>query len=449
MPHHLLDVDAGGATEDHEVQQRVAAQAVCAVDGNAGHLADRIEAIDSRVLAARVLRERLPVDVGGDAAHHVVAGGHHGDGFSDRVHMGEGAREFENPRQTGVEHVRTEVVELEQYVILVGPHASAFEQFQDHGASHHVAAGQVLRRGGVALHEAFAVGVDEIAALAPASFRHEHARAVDAGGVELPHLDVLHRHADAQRHAHAVARVHQRVGGAGVDAAGAAGGEDRRPGLDEHHLAGLDLDGHHAHHGAVGVGDEVHREPFGEEGRAVSQIVLIQRVQQGVAGAVLGGAGARCLAALAEILGLAAERALVDAPRFRAGERQPHVFELEHRLGADAAHVFDGVLIADVVGPLDGVVHMPAPVVVRVVAADGTGDAALGGDSVGAGWEDLRQHGGSQARLRQLQAGPHPGATAADDEAVELHPSQSTHLSPQMIVSDQAMYTTIAATQPN
>jgi hypothetical protein len=35
------------------------------------------------------------------------------------------------------------------------------------------------------------------------------------------------------------------------------------------------------------------------------------------------------------------------------------------RPGALAAHVLDGVLVTDVVRPLDGVVHVPAPVVVR------------------------------------------------------------------------------------
>ena len=46
--------------------------------------------------------------------------------------------------------------------------------------------------------------------------------------------------------------------------------------------------------------------------RARLEVLLIERVQHGVAGAVGGGAGARRLRA-AEVLALAAERALVDA----------------------------------------------------------------------------------------------------------------------------------------
>ena len=89
-----------------------------------------------------------------------------------------------------------------------------------------------------------------------------------------------------------------------------------------------------------------------------------------MAGAVGRGTGAGRLAAFAEIFRLTAERPLIDAPGLGAGKRQAHVLELEDRLGTLAAHVFDGVLVTDVVRPLDGVVHVPAPVVVRIVTGD-------------------------------------------------------------------------------
>ena len=205
----------------------------------------------------------------------------------------------------------------------------------------------------------------QVAALAAAALGDQHARAGDTGGVELPHLDVLHREAGAQRHADAVAGVDVGVGGRGVDTSRAAGGEHRRLRLHVDGFAGFHADRDDADHGAVLVLDQVDREPLVEEHGLALQVALVQRVQQRVAGAVRRRAGARRLATLAVVLGLAAKGTLVDTALLGARERQAHMLQLEHGLGTHAAHVFDRVLVADVVGALDGVVHVPAPVVVR------------------------------------------------------------------------------------
>ncbi len=179
--------------------------------------------------------------------------------------------------------------------------------------------GQVLRVRRITLHEALAVGVDQVTAFAAATFGDQYTGAGDAGRVELPHLDVLHRHAGTQGHAHAVTGVDQRVGGGGVDTAGTASGQDHGLGTDVDGLAGLDADGDDADHRAVLVLHQVDRVPLVEERGAILQVGLVQGVQQRVAGTVGGGAGTGGLATLAEVLGLAAERTLVDAYRFRYG----------------------------------------------------------------------------------------------------------------------------------
>ena len=196
--------------------------------------------------------------------------------------------------------------------------------------------------------------------------------------MELPHFDILHREARAQRHANAVTGVDMGVGSRGVNAPGAARGKDRGLGFDVHDFAGFHADGDYPDHRAVLVLDQVSGVPLVKKHRVVLHVALVQGVQQGVAGAVRRGTGARGLAALTVILGLAAEGALVDAALFRAGERQAHVLQFEHGLGADTAHVLDGVLVTDVIGALHGVIHMPAPVIVGVGAGDGAGDPALG-----------------------------------------------------------------------
>src|SRR5205085_1928870 len=80
------------------------------------------------------------------------------------------------------------------------------------------------------------------------------------------------------------------------------------------------------------------------------------------AGAV-GRAAAPLHRTLAEVLRMAAERTLVDGAVLVAVEGHAVVLELDHELGRHAAHELDRVLVAEVVGALDRVVHVPDPVV--------------------------------------------------------------------------------------
>ena len=163
--------------------------------------------------------------------------------------------------------------------------------------------------------------------------------------------------------------------------------------------------------------DQVDGEILDEELGRVPQRLAVHRVQHGVAGAVGGGAGA-LRGALAVMRGHAAERALVDLAVFLAArERQAPVLELVDRLRRVAAEIFDGVLVAEPVGALDGVVHVPAPVVLAHVAERG-GDAALRRHRVRAGREYLGDAGGLQPRLAAADDRAQAGAAGADHHHV-------------------------------
>src|SRR3954453_24163619 len=99
----------------------------------------------------------------------------------------------------------------------------------------------------------------------------------------------------------------------------------------------------------------------------MTQRLAVHGVQHGVTGAVGGGAGALGLA-LAVINGHAAEWPLIDAAIVGARERHTPVLEFIDRRRRLAHHVLDRILIAEPVRPLDGVVHVPAPVVLVHVA---------------------------------------------------------------------------------
>ena len=165
------------------------------------------------------------------------------------------------------------------------------------------------------------------------------------------------------------------------------------------------------------VADQVERHPLDEELRVRAHVLLVERVQHRVAGAVGRGARAhriwRC-----RNLRVAAERTLVDLAVLEAVERHAHVLELDHHLDRAAAHVFDRVLVAEVVGALDRVVHVPVPVVLGAVA-ERRRDAALRGHGMGARREHLGQYCGVQVAARELERRAHAGAAGADHDRIE------------------------------
>ena len=187
--------------------------------------------------------------------------------------------------------------------------------------------------------------------------------------------------------------------------------------FEDHDFAGFHLERGDAEHVALGVADEVERHPFDEELRARAHVALIERVQHRVAGAI--GRGARAAhGLLAEIRRVPAERTLVDRAVRIAVERHAEMLELVDDLRRHPAHVLDRVLVAEPVGALDRVVHVPEPVVLGHVA-ERRADAALRRDRVRARREYLRQHGDAQARLGELQRRAHARAAGADDHRVE------------------------------
>ena len=83
-----------------------------------------------------------------------------------------------------------------------------------------------------------------------------------------------------------------------------------------------------------------------------------------------------------------------------------------------SAHELDGILVAEIVRPFDGVEHMPVPAVVTHIAK-GSADASLRGNRVRTRREDLREHGDIQTSLCQLQRATHARPACAHDDRVK------------------------------
>ena len=219
------------------------------------------------------------------------------------------------------------------------------------------------------------------------------------------------------------------------DAAGAAGREDGGLGVEDDDFAGLHVHGSHAEHFAFGIAHQIERHPLDEELGVGLDVALVHGVQHGVAGAVGGGAGT-AHRLLAEIRHVAAERPLVDLAGIGAVERHAVILEFDDALVGLAAHELDGILVAQPVRALDGVVHMPVPVIFLGVAQAG-GDAALCRHRVRTGWKDLGQHGGLEAGFRQLDGGAQTGAAGAYDHRVKSANGNAHDQSLQMICTAQ------------
>ncbi len=202
-----------------------------------------------------------------------------------------------------------------------------------HGAGDDIAGGEVLRGGRIALHEALALRIGQIAALAAGALGDQAPRAIDAGRVELHELHVLQRQTGPQHHGVAVARAGMGRGRREIGAPIAARRQDRHVGAEAVDLARRHVERDDAAAAAVLVHHQVEGEILDEEVRLVAQRLAVERVQDRVAGAVGGSAGA-LRDALAVFGGHAAEGPLVDLALLGARERHAPMFELVDRLPA-------------------------------------------------------------------------------------------------------------------
>ena len=78
-----------GPAEHHQIQQRIRAKAIGAMDGNASRFAHRHQARHHTVLILRGWVQHFGVNIRGDPAHIVVHCRQDGDGFLGHVHARE------------------------------------------------------------------------------------------------------------------------------------------------------------------------------------------------------------------------------------------------------------------------------------------------------------------------------------------------------------------------
>ena len=128
------------------------------------------------------------------------------------------------------------------------------------------------------------------------------------------------------------------------------------------HVTGFHFQRGDADHIPLGIANQIQRHPFDEKIGAGLDVLLVQRMQHGVTGAVRSGAGA-LNGFFAMVAGVSTERALVNRAVGVAVEGHAEVFEFINHLGRFTAHELDRVLVTQPVASLDGVVKVKIPVV--------------------------------------------------------------------------------------
>ena len=303
-------------------------------------------------------------------------------------------------------------------VILVRSGTAAFEHLQHHRARDDIARRQVDDRRRVALHEPLALAVEQPAALAAHRLGDQDSQARQTGGMELVEFHVLQGKSLAEDDAQAVTGQGVGIGGGFEHPPGSAGRQHDRLGVEDVNIAGGEFVGHHpgGDRAPRGLGQhQVEGVELVEELDVVLDAVLVQRLQDHVAGAV-GGVAGPAHRGLAVVAGVPAEAALVDPALRGAVERHAHLLEIQHRVDGFLAHDLDGVLVGEIVAALDGVEGVPFPVVLFDVGQR-RAHPALSRTGVAPSRVQLGQDSGTHPRSG-LHGGPHPGATGADDEDV-------------------------------
>src|SRR2546421_4054707 len=155
--------------------------------------------------------------------------------------------------------------------------------------------------------------------------------------------------------------------------------EEHRPGVEGMNFPRAYLQGYDAT-GLSIIDQQIEHEVFVEEAHLVLHRVLVHRLQDHVPGAV-GGVAGTAYRSLAKVACMSAEAALVDTPIGCAVEWQATMFQFVDGIDRFTCQDLGRGLIYQVVAALDGIVHMPLPVVFFHVAQRGR-NTSLGGSGV-------------------------------------------------------------------
>jgi hypothetical protein len=191
---------SGTTSENDQVQKRVSTETVSSMDGSASCFSSGEESTDFVVITVSVGVDDLSFPVGRDTSHVVMDGGSNGDGLFGRVNTSENVSGLKDTRETLLQGLWGQMVEMEVDVVTIFSDTTAFEDLHGHGARDDITRSKILGGGGVSLHETFTMFVSENTAFSTAAFSHEASSSVNSSRVELYELGVLNSKSSTSDH---------------------------------------------------------------------------------------------------------------------------------------------------------------------------------------------------------------------------------------------------------
>jgi hypothetical protein len=359
----LLGSGVGSTTsENDEIKEWVSTKSVSTVHWSASNLTGSEETWDNLVLAISSESDDLSLPVGWDTTHVVMDSGDDWDGFLSHINTSENVSSLRNTRESFLEGVGRQVVQVKVDVITLGTNTSALNDFHGHGSWDDVTRGEILGIRGITLHKALTVLITKDTTLTTAALSHEATGTIDASRVELNELGVLKRKASADSHSTTITSAS--VGGCAglVSTSVSTSGENSLVGSHSVDGSISHVIGHNTAADTV-IHYEVKSEVLNEEYAVVAESATEQGVKHTVTCAISDGAAAVSLAASSEVLWLTTEGTLIDLSIL--GTREGHTIRLELKdsSGGLLGHVVNCILVTKPIGSLDCVIEMPSPVV--------------------------------------------------------------------------------------
>ena len=234
--------------------------------------------------------------------------------------------------------------------------------------------------------------------------------------MELHKLKVLERQTSTRNHGETVTRAGMGARGTEVRFTETTRSKHGAVSAEAMDRAVLEVEGSDTDTLAI-LHNQIKRKELDEVRGVVAQRLAVKRMKHGVACAVGSGGTAVRLSTLAIMERLATECTLVDLAFLRTRKGQAVVLQLQHRVRRLTAHIVDGVLVTQPVRALDGVVHVPAPVILRHVTEGGI-DTALRSHSMRTSGEKLGDTSGVKTTLSETESGTQTCTTGTHNNRI-------------------------------
>ncbi|KAI6755199.1 hypothetical protein HG531_004305 [Fusarium graminearum] len=317
-----------GTTKDNKIEKRVGTQTVSTVDGHTSGLTTSVQTRNNLVLTLLIN----------------VDGGENGNRLLADIDTSENTSGLRDTGQTLSKDLSGEMAELEVDVILLSTNTTALTDLHGHGSGNDITRSKILGGRGISLHESLTLGVEEVTTLTTRTLSDQAASSVDTSRVELDELKILVGETGTGNHGHTVTSTGVGRCAGEVSSAVTTSGEDGVVGEESVQSAVLLVVGEDTAALTI-LHNQVEGEVLDEVVGLVAERLAVESVKKGVAGSVSGST-----ASLAGNCSSSREGAAV-------------VLKLDNGSGSLSGHVVNSVLVTQPVGTLDGIVHVPSPVV--------------------------------------------------------------------------------------